>query len=126
MARSQSHGKVGAMSPRAHDPAETLPPDHPLWKLHHARVGDFRLRLAAARQLPCSGWKEFQLTLMAEEREARPPVLDGIHSVGGKGIAPWFDVEYRQRLDLEAGAGESALSSTHHWHFRSRVGELPL
>lgn len=90
------------MTPRtaSSDPHEVLAEDHPLWRLDGRSLGRFRLRLVEAGQLPSSGWKGFRLDLVADDARGRPHLLDGIHSVGGKGISPWFDVDYRPVIEM--------------------------
>ena len=82
------------------NPGKVLAADHPLWKLEDAQLGPYRLRIVDARQLPSSGWKGFRLALRHEGTMSREPLLEGIHSVGGRGVAPWFDVNYRPRVEL--------------------------
>ena len=97
-------GTVRDMSPATlfAEPAALLPSDHPLWQLDDAKLGPFRLQLTGVRQLASSGWKDFRLVLTSRGRATDEPVLEGIHSVGGKGIPPWFDVEYRPVLSFIA------------------------
>ena len=57
------------------------------------------LTLADWRSLRLSGWFGFTLVWEHEpDHYAAPPVFRGIYSRGGKGVAPWADVEFHLEL----------------------------
>lgn len=59
-----------------------------LKNLDGRKLGDYRIKIAAIKQLPLAGWLEVELRLNSRL------VFQGIFSAGGKGINPWFDLEY--------------------------------
>lgn len=93
---------------------------HLLERLNDRQVGKHRLRLTELRPAEKSGWTRFELALAGESGDFAPPVVEGIHSAGGRGVLPWIEVlAYEPRLrrgeetfDLVAGGEELALFTT--------------
>lgn len=71
------------------------------------KLGEFTLLLGEVRQLRQSGWRGFQLHLRGPGgRESGVPVVEGIHSAGGKdGVQPWMDLIYRSDAFAAASGG---------------------
>ncbi len=89
-----------------------MPPTkpHPLLTLEGRVLGSYVLRLARLEPTAKSGWKAFALAVEGRAGRYEPPVIEGIHSVGGREVRPWVEiVRYRpvvsrggKRLDLAA------------------------
>lgn len=85
---------------------------HPLQALEGESVGPCTIRLGLLTQLASSGWRRFSLYLEdKDKRRCTEPVIDGVYSVGGKGIAPWMDISYLSRLAFK-GEAENTLDLT--------------
>ena len=84
----------------------------PLAALDGKPLGVYSLRLADARPGSKSGWRSFRLLLASSDATFSAPLIDGVFSTGGRGVAPWIEViEYHPRvktsqteLDLPAEA----------------------
>lgn len=103
-----------------------LPDPHPLLTLEGRALGRYVLRLAKLQPTAKSGWKTFGLVVEDPAGRYEPAVVEGIHSVGGRGVRPWVEiVHYRpvvtrggQRLDLAEIGQDVAL-------FRLLAGLIP-
>lgn len=71
------------------------------------KLGGFILLLGEVRRLRQSGWRGFKLHLRGPGgRESGFPVIEGIHSAGGKdGVKPWMDLIYRSDAFAAASGG---------------------
>jgi len=81
--------------------------DHPLTALNNKKVGPNQVRIELKPLRSRQGWTHFLFyledqtgTISFQERPQRewvdPPMLQGIHSRGGRGVAGWIEVgEYR-------------------------------
>lgn len=80
--------------------------EHPLQRLEGRTIGPFRLHLTRLEATSKSGWKRFELRLI-DGVPCDPPVVAGLHSMGGRGVAPWIEVmSYRP----EVICGDNAVS----------------
>lgn len=71
--------------------------------LEGLRLGGHTLAVRDLRPLRRSGWTGFRLFLRDREgRLGASPVIEGIHSAGGKGIRRWMDLEYREETEFPA------------------------
>jgi len=65
----------------------------PLQKLDGLPLGTFALRLTRVEPMRMSGWRRFSIHLVdSSGRSSESPALDGIFSVGGKGVQPWIEI----------------------------------
>lgn len=79
-----------------------MSPAHPVQHLEGKSLGPYALRLTRLEPMAKSGWRLFELTLSGPEGDFAPPVVTGIHSVGGRGVLPWVEVlDYRPRLECQ-------------------------
>lgn len=71
------------------------------------KLGGFTLLLGEVRRLRRTGWTGFTLLLRGPGgREPGVPVIEGIHSAGGKdGIRAWMDLIYRSDAFSAASGG---------------------
>ncbi|MFQ5816364.1 MAG: DUF1122 family protein [Terriglobia bacterium] len=75
-----------------------------LAKLDRKPLGAYILRLADVQPGSKSGWVSFRLVLTSNTAAFAPPVVEGIFSSGGRGVAPWIEVtEYHPRLKSSRG-----------------------
>lgn len=101
--------------------------DHPIATLDGVKIGDYVLHVTRLQQMKLSGWKFFAIGLSttvmaqvdlpakevgqngAEEQcsmASALPVLEGIYSRGGKGVAPWMEIlTYHNQVELEDKSG---------------------
>ncbi|MFQ5925970.1 MAG: DUF1122 family protein [Terriglobia bacterium] len=71
----------------------------PLASLDGKPLGAYTLRLADVEPASKSGWVSFRLVLTSNTAAFAPPLVEGIFSSGGRGVAPWFEItDYRPRL----------------------------
>lgn len=74
-------------------------------RLDGRRLGAFRLKLTALHPVKRrSGW--FYLTLRLADRRgavSRGPLMSGIVSGGGRGVAPWFECRLHPQVELASG-----------------------
>ena len=85
--------------------------DHPLRRLDGLELGAFTIRLSRLDRLRMSGWRFFSLDLINPDgRSSSVPVVEGIYSLGGKGIEPWIEVVNFQRSLGFPGAPEIDLA----------------
>jgi len=83
---------------------------------HDQPIGTFTLHVGTVKQLKQSGWRGVSLYLKDKKgNQSLRPVVEGIYSVGGKGIEPWFDCTYHEILRL--GGKEISL----HEHGLDRI-----
>lgn len=72
---------------------------HPIETLNGQTLGGYRLDVARLEPTDKSGWRFFELQLVDEGGPYMPAVVTGLHSVGGRGVAPWIEVlRYHPRL----------------------------
>lgn len=95
---------------------------HPIESLDGLTLGDYTLNIVKLQQTKMSGWKFFAIGLsVSPQTQAGPhaksistyakteesvsalklPVIEGIYSSGGKGVAPWMEIfTYNDRIEL--------------------------
>jgi hypothetical protein len=76
-------------------------------------LGEFAAVPGEVRALRRSGWSWFSL-LLADGKGAvgELPVVQGIHSRGGKdGVRPWMDIEYAEEIPFPGGNGPARIAS---------------
>ncbi|MBI5577393.1 MAG: DUF1122 family protein [Deltaproteobacteria bacterium] len=67
-------------------------------------LGDYTISVKDEKPLRRIGWTGFRLFLQRpDSRHCTGPVIEGIHSSGGKGVKPWLDIEYREDVDFSEG-----------------------
>jgi len=73
--------------------------DHPLSRLEGLPLGTFSLELSVLEPMRMSGWRHFSI-ILREPSGSRSvqPVIDGIHSLGGKGVYPWIEIAHYSGL----------------------------
>lgn len=75
-------------------------------------LGPYTLRLADVRPAGKSGWLFFRLLLTSSDAAFQAPVLEGIFSTGGRGVAPWFEItRYYPRLQFAHGGRPVGLAA---------------
>lgn len=90
----------------------TPDPNHPLWQLHEQPLGLYWLALTELKPVRLSGWRRFTLHLQdGQGRLSQEPVVQGIYSVGGRGVKPWIDMGYRVRLAFPEGGEDVNLAA---------------
>jgi hypothetical protein len=91
--------------------------DHPLRSLEERRLGPYDLRLSKLAHGEKSGWTRFALRLGDAHGDFEPALIEGLYSVGGRGVPAWMEVlDYRpelwrgpERLDLAAAGLDQEL-----------------
>jgi hypothetical protein len=69
--------------------------EHPLSRLEGLPLGVFSLELSVLEPMRMSGWRHFSIILRDPSgSRSIEPVIDGIHSLGGKGIHPWVEIAH--------------------------------
>ncbi|NIR30494.1 MAG: DUF1122 domain-containing protein [Gammaproteobacteria bacterium] len=91
----------------------TFEEGHVLSGLHGALLGEYRLKLDPLQRERKSGWVRFRVRLTDARGAVTDPVLDGVHSRGGRGVLPWIELlHYAPRIPSDDAAldlGEAGL-----------------
>jgi hypothetical protein len=88
-------------------PSNKMPADRPraqllAQQLEGRRLGRFTLKLTSVRPVKVrTGWFYFTLAVAAREGAvSRGPLMTGIVSAGGRGVAPWFECRLYPEVEL--------------------------